>query len=80
MSKEPKMKLFSPETMKDEYHAAFHFHLPALALRPELEAMIRATRQAEPDVYMSLATLAYEFKSYGLQLGTRLYFDLKGIE
>lgn len=80
MSDEPKMKLFNPETIKNVYHEKFNFHLPSLALRPELEQMIRDTRQNEPDIYMSLATLAYEFKSYGLQLGCRLYFDLKGIE
>lgn len=80
MSDEPRMRLFSPETMKGEYHAAFIFHLPACALRPELEAIIRNTRKDAPDIYMGLATLAYEFKSYGLQLGVRLYFDAKGIE
>lgn len=72
--------IFTPETMKDEYHEAFNKQLPRLCLRPELEEMIKATRQNDPEIYKSLAALAKEFGDHALQLGVRIYLDTKGIE
>lgn len=73
-------KLFTPETLKDEYHEAFNKCLPKLCLLPEVESLIRKTRQDAPDIYRRLAALAHEYDYMAMREGVLIYIEAKGIE
>lgn len=71
-----KNKLFTPETLKDEYHAAFEKSIKHLYLIKEFEDKIRNTRQTHPRVYMELAVLAHDYGDYAMSLGIRIFDEL----
>jgi hypothetical protein len=73
-------KLFTPETMKDEYHAAFEKQIHNWAFRADIIDIVSKTRETNPDVYMNLATLANDYPNYAFVLGVRIYLDAKGVE
>lgn len=72
--------LFTPDTLKDEYHKAFYRALSRLCLLERVETLIRETRQTAPQTYMNLAALAHDYGDYAMMLGIRIYLDGKGIE
>jgi hypothetical protein len=79
MSDEP-VKLFTPETLKDEYHHAFNKALKQGCWLPEVESIIQATRTTDPDVYLRLAALAFDYGYYAMRLGVLIYLEAKGLK
>lgn len=73
-------KLFTPNTMKDEYHAAFRKAVKGLCYRGDIETILFSLRESEPDIYMELATLAFDYGDNAMRLGARIYFECRGIE
>lgn len=76
-------KLFSPDTLQDDYHAAFKWAVHRGYYTRPAETRLMTLRKQYPDVYTQLAIMAHEGKwkhgnSYMFRCAVIILFSLLG--
>lgn len=67
-------KMFSPETLRDEYHESLKKCMDSLLIIDSVKRRVIGMRIGSPDRYIALAALAHEHGYAALYLGLRLIF------
>lgn len=68
-------QLFTPDTLKDEYHQAFEKLLVDSLYTEDAKRRLRSTRTSHPNAYINLAVLAKDHHSAAFRCGAQIVLD-----